>query len=119
MSASEPESASGPKQNPVVVYLRAKGVITVPQPIREQLGLDIDDQLIVTVENRRIILTPAAVVPRDQAWFHTPEWQAKEAEADADKAAGRATHYPNNEALLASLENRTHEEAAEDPAERG
>lgn len=104
MSASEPESASTAKQNPIVVYLRAKGVITIPQPIREQLGLDIDDQLIVTVENGRIILTPAAVVPRDQAWFHTPEWQAKEAEADADKAAGRYTRYDNDESFLASLD---------------
>jgi hypothetical protein len=24
----------------------------------------------------------------DQAWFWTPEWQAKDREADADKAAG-------------------------------
>jgi len=27
-------------------------------------------------------MVPAKVVPKDQAWFYTPEWQQKEREAD-------------------------------------
>ena len=42
----------------------------------------------------------------DQAWFWTPEWQAKEQEADADKAAGRVEHFESDEALLAALDER-------------
>jgi endonuclease VIII len=48
--------------------------------------------------------TPAALVPRDQQWFFTPQWQAKEAEADADLAAGHFTRYVTDEAFLDALE---------------
>jgi hypothetical protein len=40
----------------------------------------------------------------DQACFWTPEWQAKEQEADADKAAGRMERFESDEALLAALD---------------
>jgi hypothetical protein len=43
-----------------------------------------------TVEDGRLILIPASVIPDDQAWFWTPEWQAKEAEADQEIANGGA-----------------------------
>jgi hypothetical protein len=42
----------------------------------------------------------------DQAWFWTPEWQAKEQEADADKAAGRVERFDSDEAFIAALEER-------------
>jgi hypothetical protein len=42
----------------------------------------------------------------DQAWFWTPEWQAKEQEADADKAAGRVERFESDEAFMAALEER-------------
>jgi hypothetical protein len=42
----------------------------------------------------------------DQAWFWTPEWQAKEREADADKAAGRVERFESDEAFTAALKER-------------
>jgi hypothetical protein len=42
----------------------------------------------------------------DQAWFWTPEWQAKEREADADKAAGRVERFESDEAFMAALKER-------------
>jgi hypothetical protein len=33
-------------------------------------------------------LIPASVIPDDQAWFWTPGWQAREAEADKEIADG-------------------------------
>ena len=41
-----------------------------------------------------------------QAWFWTPEWQAKEREADEDIAAGRVTRFESDEAFLAALDAR-------------
>lgn len=38
-----------------------------------------------------------------QAWFWTPEWQAGEAEADADIAAGRVTVFGSAEEMDAAL----------------
>lgn len=42
-------------------------------------------------------------VRRSQRWFWTPEWQAGEAEARADIAAGRTTYYDSDEAFAAAL----------------
>jgi hypothetical protein len=49
---------------------------------------------------------PAALDSRDQAWFWTPQWQEREAEADADLAAGRAVHYTNDADFFAALDER-------------
>ncbi|MGI8553698.1 MAG: hypothetical protein ACR2PL_23355 [Dehalococcoidia bacterium] len=40
----------------------------------------------------------------EQAWFWTPEWQAKEREADEEIAAGRGAAYHSGEEFLAALE---------------
>ncbi len=39
----------------------------------------------------------------DQAWYWTPEWQAGEAEADADLVAGRFTRFRTAEEMDAHL----------------
>jgi len=41
----------------------------------------------------------------DQAWFWTPEWQAKEREADADIAAGRGLFFGSDEEFIAHLKS--------------
>jgi len=83
--------------------LRQKGVITIPQNIRRQLNLEEGDELIFTVEDGHIVLTPAAIIPRDQAWFWTPEWQAKEAAADAEIASGDGETYESDAEFLGSF----------------
>lgn len=64
---SKAESATG-KKRPAVV-LRDKGTITIPLDIREQLKLDPGDALLITIEGGRIVLHPAALVPRELAWL--------------------------------------------------
>lgn len=39
----------------------------------------------------------------DQVWFWTPEWQAGERQADADKAAGRSRIFYSEEEFFRSL----------------
>jgi AbrB family looped-hinge helix DNA binding protein len=84
--------------------VRTKGVLTIPQEIRRQVDLHEGDEVIFTVEDGRVIVTPASVIPRDQEWFWTPEWQAKEAEADRELAAGEGTFHATDEGFLASLD---------------
>jgi AbrB family looped-hinge helix DNA binding protein len=68
--------------------IRRKGIVTIPEAIRQELDLHEGDHLVATVEDGRLVLIPASVIPDDQAWFWTPEWQAKEAEADQEIAEG-------------------------------
>lgn len=97
-------SETGKRRKPVSASIRTKGVVTIPQQFRDQLHLDEGDQVIVTIRDGSIVLTPAAVVPRDQEWFWTPEWQAKEAEAEAEIAAGGGTVYTSSEDFLKALD---------------
>lgn len=88
----------------VSTSLRKKGVVTIPQDIREQLDLQEGDQLVVAVEDGRIVLTPASIVPDDQAWFWTSEWQAKEREVDEALAEGeRGEVYEGGEPFVQAL----------------
>ena len=85
--------------------LRARGTVTIPQDVRDRLDLAEGDQFVVTVEDDRIVLTPTSVIPDDQAWFWTPEWQAGEAEVDAAAARGeQGPVFRSGEEFLAFLD---------------
>ena len=45
------------------------------------------------------------ILPIDQAWFWTPQWQAMENEADRDLAEGHYEDFKTFDDLLESLEN--------------
>ena len=78
----------------VVSYLTLdqKGRATLPEEVREALGLRGGDLLLLERTSRGTFeLVPAALVPRDQLWFHHPAMQKRVREAEADLRAGRTT----------------------------
>jgi antitoxin PrlF len=83
--------------------LRKKHILTIPRDLVDRMHLEEGDEFIVTEENGRIVLTPALSIPADQAWFWTPTWQARIAEAEVDLAQGNSTVYRSDEEFLASL----------------
>jgi AbrB family looped-hinge helix DNA binding protein len=83
--------------------IRRKGIVTIPKAIREELDLHEGDHLVATVEDGRLILIPASVIPDDQAWFWTPEWQAKEEEADQEIADGGGPVMSQKAAFLRAV----------------
>lgn len=85
--------------------IRRKGIVTIPEAIRQELDLHEGDHLVATVEDGRLVLIPASVIPDDQVWFWTPEWQAKEAEADREIAEG-AGAVMSAEEFVAELADR-------------
>ena len=85
------------------IRVGAKRQVTLPREVTRKLRLNEGDDLELRVLDGRIELVPLALIPRDQLWFWTPEWQAMEREADADKAAGRVKRFKSAKALIASL----------------
>lgn len=65
-----------------------KHQLTIPKDVFEQCKLAVGDYVDVQVEGTSITLVPQRLMPRDEAWFHTREWQAKEREADQAIARG-------------------------------
>lgn len=80
--------------------------MTIPRDIADRRHLAEGDEFIVTEEDGRIVLTPALSIPADQAWFWTTAWQARIAEAEADRIAGNTTVCGSEDEFLASLDER-------------
>jgi antitoxin PrlF len=85
-----------------VASLGRKGQLTIPAEVRREAGLQPGNVFTIEITDQGIVLRPVKVDP-EQAWFWTPEWQAKEREADQAKAEGRFTRYYSDEEFLASL----------------
>ena len=94
-----------PRRRPhlTTMAIRRKGIVTIPDAIRQELDLHEGDHLVATVEDGRLVLTPASIIPDDQAWFWTPEWQAKEQEADREIAEGVSRAVLSSEEFVAEL----------------
>ena len=71
--------------------LKSERIFRSPFP-RACAGLSVlaeGDLVEAEVKDGALVIRPVQVVPAGQEYFHTREWQVKEAEADADIAAGR------------------------------
>jgi AbrB family looped-hinge helix DNA binding protein len=98
-----------PAEDSVVVeraQLRAKGQVTLPAQVRRALQLKEGDEVEFTVgPDGQVALRGLTVIPTDQRWFWTQEWQEGEREASAAIAAGKTTSYDNTEEFLAALDH--------------
>ncbi|MCS6903178.1 MAG: AbrB/MazE/SpoVT family DNA-binding domain-containing protein [Candidatus Bipolaricaulota bacterium] len=86
------------------VKLGEAGQVKLPSKVRQALRLKSGDALEIHVIDGHILMRP--VRDPEQAWFWTPEWQAKEREADEDFKAGRFKSFTNVEDLIADLRAR-------------
>jgi AbrB family looped-hinge helix DNA binding protein len=82
-----------------------KRQISIPKQVMEALGLHPGDEVEFEIEGSTARLVPIKTikVPRDQAWFWTPEWQVKEQKADQDLSSGDYRDFKNLEDLLKDL----------------
>jgi AbrB family looped-hinge helix DNA binding protein len=94
------------KRRPQTAEMRQKGVVTIPQDVRAELGLEVGDQFFVRIEDGNVVLVPARLVPADQAWFWTPEWQSGEQEAADELARGEVETFDDGEEFLKDLADR-------------
>lgn len=87
------------------VTLDKKGRATLPENVRTALGVEAGDFIILErTERGTYELVPAALVPKDQLWFHHPEMQERIRKAEAGLAAGRATATKTPEGAMAFLD---------------
>jgi len=56
-----------------LVAVNAQGRVTLPADVRRKLRIGEGSQLEVAVENDRITLRPAQVIPAEDAWAYTAE----------------------------------------------
>ncbi|MCI2429402.1 AbrB/MazE/SpoVT family DNA-binding domain-containing protein [Candidatus Acetothermia bacterium] len=81
-----------------LVRVGARRQVTIPKEIIEQLGIKPGDYVEVTHRDHQVIIVPA-----EDAWFWSREWQEKEREADEEIKAGRVKRFKNVEELIKDL----------------
>lgn len=89
----------------MVIRLRGRSQITLPAEIVKKLNIKTGDNLEVTLNGDRIIVTPVLVIERSQAWFWSKEWQDKEREVEEDIKAGKLGHAKDVDDLIEQLED--------------
>jgi len=70
-----------------LVAMNGEGRITIPAAARRQLGLEGAAQFQAEVRDGALVMRPAVVIARDDAWAYTPE-QLKRVERARQEAVG-------------------------------
>jgi len=77
--------------------------VALPKEFVNTLHLHINDYLDIKIENNKIIMEPQMVLPKDQAYFYTPQWQEDEAKAQKDIQEGSVSKTKNLKELFKKL----------------
>jgi len=87
------------------VRVGTKHQVTIPHRISRALRLKKGDHMLMRLVGGHVEMIPASLIPKDQLWFWTPEWQKMEREADEDIAQGRVKEFSSVEDLLRELKS--------------
>jgi AbrB family looped-hinge helix DNA binding protein len=88
----------------VLVKMTSDGRLTIPAKARRTLGVEGAAQLEVDIKGDAIVLRPAVILPREDAWAYTPEHRRRLARAHADSREGRVRRV--SERQLSRLKKR-------------
>lgn len=94
------------KRGLTTIRVGGKRQITLPQEAARRFGIGTGDELEARILDDRIELRPMVSVPKSQAWFWTPEWQAKESEAESARQAGDYRQFGSAKKLIAGLRKK-------------
>jgi AbrB family looped-hinge helix DNA binding protein len=85
--------------------LDKKGRATLPEEVREALGVEPGDFILLDKTERGTFeLVPAALVPKDDLWHLHPEFRARLREAEENFREGRSYRASGKKAIQALLD---------------
>ena len=87
----------------MIVDLKQKSQVTIPMELVKKLNLAVGDKLDVEEKEGKLIITPVVIIPKDQAWYYSKEWQTKEKEVELQIAEGKVHQANTKEELFEGL----------------
>ena len=79
--------------------------VALPREVVKALHLQVNDYLDIEVKDNKISIVPQIVIPKDQAYFYTQDWQKDEKEAHNDIKKGRVTKTKDIKQLLKEVDS--------------
>ncbi|MBS3983781.1 MAG: AbrB/MazE/SpoVT family DNA-binding domain-containing protein [Dethiobacter sp.] len=76
-----------------LIKLRNRAQITLPKEVVKTLGLKNGDDLEIEIKRGRVIITPIAVIPKDELWAWKPEIRAAIEEGRKEVREGKLKTY--------------------------
>jgi len=89
----------------MLVELKDRSQVTIPKIFVEKLRMKRHDYFKVEEKSGKLILSPVAVVPKEQEWYLSKEWKNIKKEVDEDIKAGKINQAENVEDLIKKLES--------------
>jgi len=87
------------------IRVGAKHQVTIPHRISRALRLKKGDHMLLRLVGGRVEMIPVSLIPKDQLWFWTREWQEKEREVDEALAHGDFKETDSVDELLRDLKS--------------
>jgi AbrB family looped-hinge helix DNA binding protein len=87
----------------MLVEIKQKSQVTIPSELVKKLKLKPGDKLEVEERDGCLIFTPVAVIPRDQMWFYSREWQEDELRVEQQIREGRVKTAGSKDELFREL----------------
>lgn len=83
--------------------VRERGQVTLPPEVRAALHVEPGDELVFEMTDTGVLVRGMKMIPAEQAWFWTDEWQRGEREASRDLAKGRTRPHADAEEMFRAL----------------
>jgi AbrB family looped-hinge helix DNA binding protein len=87
----------------MLVEIKQKSQVTIPAELLRKMNLKTGDKLEIEEIDGRLVITPVAVIPRDQLWLYSSSWQEDERIAEQQIREGKVSLAKNKDALLKGL----------------
>jgi AbrB family looped-hinge helix DNA binding protein len=87
----------------MLVELKQKSQVTIPSELVKKLKLKPGDKLEIEEKDGCLLITPVEVIPRDQIWFYSKEWQADEQKVEQQILECRLKTAKSKESLFKDL----------------
>ncbi len=87
----------------MLVEINHKSQVTIPVELLKKMNLKTGDKLEIEEHEARLVITSVVVIPREQIWYYSKEWQKDETEAQRQIREGRVKLAASKDELYAGL----------------
>lgn len=87
----------------MLVDFKQKSQVTIPSKLVKKLKLKPGDKLEIYEKSGRLIIEPVSVIPREQAWFYSEQWQQEEQAVEEEIRSGNLKVAESEEELWEEL----------------